>query len=480
LSSRRLPGDSKANADTDCACGRLKKTGAIFNGPAIISAGCQHFATILVLLVRLVSVAVKKLAPAHIKLVRTALAAGILYAAGFIAIYFTVGFGSSIIAVIPVVIIAWSYGCLPGLIAGFMAAPVNIGMYSLLDENWFEKGIMTGTIVVGSITVTFIGGIIGRLRDVSRQLARSNEVLNAEIAERKRVEQELMLHRNHLDELVQEKTAALQTTNRQLLQSAKMASLGTLVAGIAHEINNPVNLITMNIPLVQDVWKDARPILRDACARNPGQTFGGLPRDYVYSKFDKLLADMGIAASRIVRIIDSLKSFSRQTKSGEKRAVSLNESVRNALTLSQTSMNKAGLKLEVDLHQGLVHIEADPQQVEQIVLNLIINAIEAIEHDHGRVGIRTGYDMSSAQVYLEVSDNGCGIDASIADHIFDPFFTSRQTRGGTGLGLSISYSLVREHGGTIAFENNPGGGTIFTVSFPSAEAQTVGSVSAEG
>lgn len=407
-------------------------------------------------------------AEAYKKCIRIMLAAGLLYVAGFISIFHMFGFGSSIIAVVPVVIIAWSYGCLPGLAAGILAAPANICMYSLLDESWYEKGILTGTIIVGSVTVTFIGGIIGKLRDVSRQLARSNAILNTEIAERKRVEQELMVHRQHLDELVQQKTSELQTTGMQLLQSAKMASLGTLVAGIAHEINNPVNLITMNIPLVQDVWQDARPILRAACARDPELTFGGLPQAYMESKFDKLVADIGIAADRIVRIIDRLKSFSRQSKIAEKRPVSVNEAVRNALTLSQTAARKAGLTVEVDLHPKLAAIAADPQHIEQIALNLIINAIESIDHDHGMVRIATGFDAAGRQVVLSVIDNGCGIDDAHADHIFDPFFTGKQARGGTGLGLSISYNLVREHGGAIAFAHNPGGGTVFTVSFPVA------------
>jgi C4-dicarboxylate-specific signal transduction histidine kinase len=398
------------------------------------------------------------------------LLAVLLYLGSFLAIYFTVGFGSSIIAVIPVAIIAWSYGCRAGIFSGLLAGPMNIAMYSLLEENWFEKGIATGTIIVGSIAVTLIGATVGRLRDLSSQLARSNDILNTEIAERKRVEQELMLHRNHLNELVQQKTSELQAASMQLIQSAKMASLGTLVAGIAHEINNPVNLITINLPIVQDVWKDARPILHEACMRDPGLTFGGLPPAYMDSKFEKLLSDMRIATSRIVRIIDGLKSFSRKSSPDVLQPVSLNDVVSNALILAKNTANKAGITVDVVLCDDLKPIQADPLQIEQIVLNLIINAIEAIDHDHGRLCIRTGYAEQSGQVCVSIADNGCGIDDSIAQQIFDPFFTRKQACGGTGLGLSIVYTLVKEHGGTIAFRPNDGGGTVFSVCFNAMRA----------
>jgi signal transduction histidine kinase len=389
----------------------------------------------------------------------------LVYIVSFLAIYVTVGFGSSIIAVVPVAIIAWSYGCKAGICAGLIAGPLNIAMYSLLDENWLEKGIATGTIIVGSAAVTLIGGTIGRLRDLGNQLIRSNDILNAEITERKRIEHELMLHRNHLDELVQQRTSELQAASTQLIQSAKMASLGTLVAGIAHEINNPVNLITINLPIVQDVWKDTRPILHEACTRNPGLTFGGLPSEFMDSKFEKLLSDMRVATSRIVRIIDGLKSFSRKSSPDALQPVGLNNAVNNALLLAKNTANKAGITLDVALCDNLKPIQADPLQVEQIILNLIINAIEAIDHDHGRLCIRSGYADQSDQVYVSIADNGCGIDDSIAQQIFDPFFTRKQTRGGTGLGLSIVYTLVKEHGGTITFRPNDGGGTVFTLCF---------------
>lgn len=407
---------------------------------------------------------------AHSKYGLIVLLALLLYLSGFLFIYFTVGFGSSIIAVVPVVVIAWSFGCRAGICAGLLAGPLNIAMYSLLDENWFEKGIATGTIIVGSATVTLIGGTIGRLRDLGSQLVRSNEILNAEITERKRIEQELMLHRNHLDELVQQRTSELQSAGMQLIQSAKMASLGTLVAGIAHEINNPANLITINLPIVQDVWKDARPILHEACMRDPGLAFGGLPPEYMDSKFEKLLSDMRIATSRIVRIIDGLKSFSRKSSPDALQPVDLNDAVNNALILAKNTADKAGIVLDVALCDELKPIQADPLQIEQIVLNLIINSIEAIDHDHGRLCIRSGYADQPGQVYVSIADNGCGIDDSIAHQIFDPFFTRKQACGGTGLGLSIVYTLVKEHGGTIAFRPNDGGGTVFTVCFKAAQA----------
>ncbi len=536
-----------------------------------------------------------------------ALGAVAFYVLGFVVLYRLAGFGSSIIAVIPVIVIAWLYGFGRGFCAGILAAPVNILMYLMLGEHVLHQGFSWGTIIIGTTAVTFIGAMVGRLRDVSLQLRFVNRDLNAEVKERKRAEHELMLHRDHLDELVKTRTVELQEANQQLLtgeaelreskefienvfettgdgifvtdaqgllvmanrtfykmtgytepeligkhvtelaptalkpgtghplveqlftegivkgfeskqvkkdgttypvelnittlqdnkhqligsvcsvrditkrkqmeakaqrqqeqliQAAKMASLGTLVAGIAHEINNPVNLIMINLPLVQDVWRDAKPVLEAAGCSDPQKKFGGLPYGYVERKLDTLLDDMGIAASRIAKIVESLKSFSRHSSYEDKRHMDINEAVKNAVTLSQTALRKAGVDLDLQLVDKAPLMQGMPQQIEQVILNLLINAIEAVEHEHGLVTIKSGFREKTREVFVTVNDNGCGIDPKVAENIFDPFFTDKQERGGTGLGLSITYNLVQDHDGTITFESTLDKGTTFVVSFP--------------
>jgi CheY-like chemotaxis protein len=175
---------------------------------------------------------------------------------------------------------------------------------------------------------------------------------------------------------------------------------------------------------------------------------------------------MELAANRVVKIVADLKNFSRQSNIAEKTPLNLNTAVRNALRLCQSTLRKAGVNVALDLQEGLPDIEGNPQNIEQIALNILINAAQAIDHPQGEIEIRTGFGLKDGRVHLRISDNGRGVDPAIADRIFLPFVTDKQSQGGTGLGLSVSYSLVQAHGGEIGFESRPSGGTVFTVFLP--------------
>ena len=261
---------------------------------------------------------------------------------------------------------------------------------------------------------------------------------------------------------------ALQRSQRQLQQAQKMELLGTLVAGVAHEINNPLNLIMFNVPLLQKIWQDVGPILERHAAKEPNGKYGGLTYDFIRENLGQLLSDMRMATNRAARIVGGLTDFARQSSVTEKSPVQVNTAVGNALRLAGTTLRKAGVKMNVDLRDDLPLIEGNLQSIEQVVLNIIINAIQAIDHDHGEVNVVTGFQNRDGLVFISVSDNGRGINPSISDKIFDPFVTDRQTEGGTGLGLSITYNLVEAHGGEISFKSQVERGTTFQVSFPSA------------
>lgn len=261
---------------------------------------------------------------------------------------------------------------------------------------------------------------------------------------------------------------ALQRSQRQLQQAQKMELLGTLVAGVAHEINNPLNLIMFNVPLLQKIWQDVGPILERHAAKEPNGKYGGLTYDFIRENLGQLLSDMRMATNRAARIVGGLTDFARQSSVTEKSPVQVNTAVENALRLAGTTLRKAGVKMNVDLRDDLPLIEGHLQSIEQVVLNIIINAIQAIDHDHGEVNVVTGFQNRDGLVFISVSDNGRGINPSISDKIFDPFVTDRQTEGGTGLGLSITYNLVEAHGGEISFKSQVERGTSFQVSFPSA------------
>jgi PAS domain S-box-containing protein len=251
----------------------------------------------------------------------------------------------------------------------------------------------------------------------------------------------------------------------ELFQSQKMESLGTLVAGVAHEINNPINIIMNNAPLLQKIWQDIQPVMEKYAAANPQKKFGGLTYEFIKENLNQLLSDIEISADRVAAIASGLKDFSRKTISSEKEYISVNVAVENAIRLAGSSLNKSGITLEIEMDPDLPTVMANPQNLEQIVLNLVVNAIQAIQHDHGEIKITTNYDNNDEMVTLSVADNGKGIDPTIADRIFDPFFTEKQKNGGTGLGLSITHNLVNVNNGKISFKSRKGEGAVFNVSF---------------
>ena len=259
--------------------------------------------------------------------------------------------------------------------------------------------------------------------------------------------------------------AALEQARTDLYQAQKMKALGTLVSGVAHEINNPTNLIMLNIHLFKGLWQDLLPLLTELAASNPERKFGGLPINYLEENLHLLINDTEMAVTRIAEIVKSLKEFYSRSSVSDKIPLDINAAVENAQKLTQTTLRKSGTELLTDLAPDLPKVNANLQSVEQILMNMIINAGEAIEHDRGQVIVKTAPDGAD-RVLITVADNGKGIAPEMFDSLFDPFVTNKQESGGTGLGLSVTYSLVQAHNGRIRFRNLPGGGAEFSVSFP--------------
>jgi signal transduction histidine kinase len=260
---------------------------------------------------------------------------------------------------------------------------------------------------------------------------------------------------------------ALHDSQQQLQQAQKMETLGTLVAGVAHEINNPINLIMYNIPLLQKIWSDFMPVLKEREQQAPDQKFGGFDYAFLADNLVQLLSDMQMAAHRVAKTVLDLKNFSRQSNVAEKTLLQLNNAVNNAMRLAQTTLRTSSVEIDIQLGENLPDIDGNLQSIEQIILNIIVNAIQAIDHERGRIEIATGYRNQDGKVYIRIADNGRGISEAISDKVFLPFVTDKQAEGGTGLGLSVSYSLVKAHDGEIFFETTPGAGTAFTVHLPS-------------
>src|SRR4029434_106866 len=268
-------------------------------------------------------------------------------------------------------------------------------------------------------------------------------------------------HDNYVTGIIRDLTAQkqLQETTRQqklqLIQANKMTALGTLVSSVAHEINNPNQVVLMNSRVLAQAWDDAVGNLDDYAQEHGGFSLGGLP----YS-------EMRRTVPTLVRDLHDLKHFSRPRGRGAHTALQLNEAVERALRLLAHLVKIRTDRLHVGLAQGLPSLPGDAQQVEQIVVNLLTHAVEALPDRKRGVTVTTSFDASKRCVVLEVRDEGVGIAPEHLARLCDPFFTTKQESGGTGLGLAITSSLVRFHGGRLTFDSEPGKGTRARVTFP--------------
>jgi signal transduction histidine kinase len=288
---------------------------------------------------------------------------------------------------------------------------------------------------------------------------KTREELVAELADMRLLFEKSEARQRHAEK-------ALHEIQPQLQQAQKMETLGTLVAGVAHEINNPINLIMYNLPLLEKIWLDFLPILMERKQREPERKFGGLAYDFLADNLDQLVADMGMAARRIAKTVSDLKNYSRQSNVAEKVSLQVNSAVKNALRLAQSTLRKSDVNIKLKLADDLPDIEGNLQSIEQIILNITINAIHALNHNRGEIQIATGLRIKDGMVYIRITDNGRGISPAIADKIFLPFVTDKQSEGGTGLGLSVTYSLVKAHDGEIDFETSRDRGTSFNIYLP--------------
>lgn len=288
---------------------------------------------------------------------------------------------------------------------------------------------------------------------------KSRALLIQEVASMRQRIEELETWRRHDHQ-------ALDESQQQLQQAQKMETLGTLVAGVAHEINNPLNLIMYNIPLLKKIWLDFLPILVEHKKLKPEQKFGGFDYAFLEDNLDQLVSDIELAAHRVAKTVSDLKNFSKQSNVIEKMPMPINRAVNNAMRLAKTTLRKSSVNIDLNLEDDLPPINGNLQSIEQIILNILINAVQAIDHKQGVIEVTTGFQVKDGRVFININDNGKGISTALADKIFLPFVTDKQNEGGTGLGLSVSYTLVKAHQGEISFDTRPGRGTSFTVYLP--------------
>ncbi len=254
----------------------------------------------------------------------------------------------------------------------------------------------------------------------------------------------------------------------QLIQANKMTTLGTLISGVAHEVNNPNQLVLTNVRLLREAWAGAVAIL-DAHQQVHGEfALAGLPYAEMREAVPVLMQDMHEGALRIERIINNLRDFARPSPPGFRAEFDINDAVQHGLRLLTYLIRKKTSQFRIDLAPGLPPVRGDPQQLEQVVVNLVTNALEALPEPSRGVTVSTRFDPAVPGVVLTVEDEGIGIPPEHLARLCDPFFTTKQASGGTGLGLAISSSLVHAHGGGLTFASSPAQGTRAVVTLRQA------------
>ncbi len=263
----------------------------------------------------------------------------------------------------------------------------------------------------------------------------------------------------------------LKEAQQQLIMSEKMASLGQLTAGVAHEINNPINFVSANIkPLKEDLAEIIESIHRydEVIKENNLETFFEKVKEininndlnYTIQEVLELMKGIEEGASRTSEIVKGLRNFSRLDQNVLKRA-DINEGLDSTLALLH-SVYKDHIEIEKD-YGVLPDIECFPGEVNQVLMNILSNAIQAIPVK-GEISIKTTHHND--KVKIRIRDTGTGIDTETMNKIFDPFFTTKEVGKGTGLGLSISYGIIEKHNGKIEVASELGKGTEFTISLP--------------
>ncbi|HOW73637.1 MAG TPA: ATP-binding protein [Phycisphaerae bacterium] len=295
--------------------------------------------------------------------------------------------------------------------------------------------------VLGAAVVHVVIVLRDRLELSLSELTITSDALQAEVAERKKAQEELARYRDHLEELVALRTAALERSRTELRRSEHLASLGTLAGGIAHEVNNPIGGILLAAEYA-------------------------LLGEHDHDRMSRALTEIVEYAKRTKAIVSDVLLLARQGRS-EMKLSDLKVAVHDAIGQNQAYAERSGCRLVFEAEDGIPLLMLNTMEMEQAVTNMIRNAVEA-----GARQICVSVVRDGKYVLLNIEDNGKGIPDDCLDKVFEPFYSTRLTSGGTGLGLSIVHRIIRSHGGTIDVSRAPGQGTRFAVQLPIPNGRT--------
>ncbi len=257
---------------------------------------------------------------------------------------------------------------------------------------------------------------------------------------------------------------------REFLQREKLATLGLLVSSIVHELNNPNNFIIFNTPILKDYLRALLPLIEEHIARNPGEEIMGMSYAELHEDILKLVSNIEHGAQRINATISKLTGFARKRSGSDKRPVEPREMIERAVAICRSEIKKTVKDFQVLLEEDLPRIMVDSEALEQVIINLLINASQASDKKDSWIRLKAFREKGNGNYFnIEVVDNGCGMDENTQKSAFLPFFTTKTDGTGTGIGLYVVENLVHEMGGRIAVESEPGVGSTFRVSIPFQE-----------
>jgi signal transduction histidine kinase len=314
-----------------------------------------------------------------------------------------------------------------------------------------------------------LGELEALVANRTKQLELALQRLEEDIRKREAAEAELTRRNNELTEL----NVRLSMAQEQLMQSEKLASIGQLAAGVAHEINNPIGYVFSNFETLGtyiarmlsmlEAYQQAEASIADSAVREKMRSLREeMDMEFLVEDIPLMMAESREGITRVRKIVQDLKDFSRVDANQEWQWADLHAGIDSTLNIVS---NEVKYKADVVKQYGdIPEIECQPSHINQVIMNIVVNGAHAISGERGVITIRTGRE--GEQVWIEIADSGVGIPKEIQSRIFDPFFTTKPIGSGTGLGLSLSYGIIQKHNGQIEVQSEPGQGTTFRITLP--------------
>jgi two-component system, NtrC family, sensor kinase len=363
-----------------------------------------------------------------------------------------------------------------------LAASIAIGtvfwvVVSLLCYQILKRVTSSFNLLMRGIEEIGSGQLSARVDlDSNDELGRAANAINAMAASLELRELEnLSLQEELLKAMKLEVQEEKKRVMARLIQTNKMTSLGLLLSSMAHEINNPNASIRFSGHIIAKIWGDVVPLL-DRVAREEGEFYlGGVPFQTARTALAENATKIVENSERIARVVQGLRDYGVGVGSDHRPNLEINAAVNAALSVLACQM-KRDVQLKTALGADIPLINGNQQQMEQVLINLILNAMQALPKGSGEVLLVTRFDSGRGEVVVEVQDNGSGIPPETMERLFEPFFSTKLDKGGSGLGLYISQFIVAEHGGQLQLSSEQGKGTLARVALPVKKAEASVSV----